>query len=333
MATLCRTGVPITIALKRLAETTGHSSLSSALHEIVEHLEAGEDLASAMQHFQAIFSPLIISMVRVGQSSGNLADAFLRINHYIELEGAAIKNVKTAMRYPAFIVTALVAAIVVINLFVIPSFANVFAQANVNLPWVTRFFIMTSNFFVHYWALILIVVVLSAIGFGYYIHQPLGRVKWHHLLLNLPIVGDILRRLLLLRFSQAFASTIESGVPLIEGIGLVALSINNAYAREKILLMRETVERGNTLTQAAAATGLFDSLELQILSISEDTGELGAMLEQISSYYQREVDYDLKRLNDVIEPLLIIVLSFVILILAFAVYLPIWDMVRAAKVG
>jgi MSHA biogenesis protein MshG len=331
MYTLVKTGVPLSAALKNLGSTMKNPTMRTTLYGIVEHLEAGQDLASAMQGYAA-FPPIVISMVRVGQSSGNLAESFLRINQYLELEGSALKNVRSAMRYPMFVVIALIAAIVLINIFVIPAFANVFAQAKIQLPLITRIFIAFSNFIIHHW-LILISIILIIIGsFIYWVHTPEGRLKWDGFLLNIPIIGKMLRRIVLLRFAQSFAITINSGIPLIEGIELIAQSVNNDYARDRILLMRGAIERGNNLAQAAALTDLFTPLELQVLSVSEQTGELGGMLEQIAIYYRREVDYDLKRLSDIVEPLLIVLLSGVILVLAFAVYLPIWDMAKLAHI-
>jgi len=331
MYTLTKTGVPISNALKKLADGTKNKAMSSALNGMVEHLESGQDIASSMQYYPRIFTPLMISMVKVGQTSGHLAESFLRISQYLELEGSAAKNIKTALRYPMFVSIAMIAAIVLINIFVIPAFSGIFSQAHVALPAVTRFFIATSNFFVHYWVGILIASVVVVGGVIYYIKTPAGTIKWHYFLLHMPIVGKMLNKLVILRFAQSFAIVIDAGVQLIEGIELVSQSINNEYARSRILLMRESIERGNTLTQAAITTGLFTSLELQMLSVSEETGELSLMLNQIAEYYRREVDYDLKRLNDIIEPLLIVALSGVVLILAFAVYLPIWNMAQVAK--
>jgi MSHA biogenesis protein MshG len=284
-----------------------------------------------MQHFPEVFTPFIVSMVNVGQSGGRLAEAFLQINQYLELESNAVKKAKIALRYPLFVVIAIFAAIIVINIFVIPSFATVFAASNVPLPWATRVLIKSSLFMVKYWLYLLIGIFILLGLFFQYIHSIKGKLRWDQLLLKMPIIGRILKRIVLLRFAQSFSIVITSGIPLIQGIELVAKSINNTYAREKILSMREAIERGNNLTQAATGTGLFTALELQMLGVSEQTGELGEMLDQIAGFYKREVDYDLQRISDFIEPVLIIALSGMILLLAFAVYLPIWNMIKLTK--
>jgi MSHA biogenesis protein MshG len=332
MYTLVKTGVPLGSALKNLAANMKNPTMRTTLYGIVEHLEGGQDLANAMQSYPA-FPPIVISMVRVGQSSGNLAEAFLRINQYIEQEGSALKKLTTAMRYPAFVLVTVFSAMIVINIFVIPAFSNVFAQAKIELPLITRLFIAFSNFFVHYWVALSLATLGSGLAFFYYINTPAGRLKWDKFLLHMPIIGIMLQRIVLLRFAQSFAITINSGIPLIEGIELIAQSVNNTYASQRIMLMRGAIERGNNLAQAAAITDLFTPLELQVLSVSEQTGALGEMLEQIAIFYRREVDYDLKRLSDIVEPLLIIVLSGFILALALAVYLPIWNMAKLAHMN
>jgi MSHA biogenesis protein MshG len=332
MYTLVKTGVPLASALRNLAASMRNATMRKTLFGVVEHLEAGQDLANSMQNYP-VFSPMLISMVRVGQSSGDLANSFLRINQYIELEGSAVKNIKTAMRYPMFVMIALTLAIVLINIFVIPAFAHVFTQAHMDLPWATRFFIAFSNFMINYWYVILGVVALAAGSFYHYINTVDGRLVWDKFVLRIPIIGPLLKRIVLLRFAQSFSITINSGIPLIQGIELISQSVNNAWASSRILKMRESIERGNNLAQSAATTDLFSPLELQILGISEQTGELGPMLDQIASFYRREVEYDLKKLSDIVEPVLIVFLAAVILVLAFAVYLPIWNMAKLARMG
>ncbi len=328
MHTLTKAGVPITSALRQLSENARTLRMSTALNGIVEGLESGKDLASAMQEYANIFTPIMISMIRVGQNSGHLDEAFLRLNQYLELEGAAIKRAKTALRYPVIVIFAIITAVVLVNVFVIPTFSRVFQQANVELPMATVILISISNFFTHYWGFILIFVTVIT-GWAYFsLHTPEGRYKWDRTLLRLPIIGGILRRIVLLRFAQSFSVVVSSGIPIIEGISLVAATLGNTYAAKEVLSLQDSIQHGKSLTQAIGATHLFTPLEMQTMAVSEETGELANMLDQVATYYRREVDYDLKRLNDVIEPVLIIALSFVILMLAFAVYLPIWNMVK-----
>jgi MSHA biogenesis protein MshG len=304
--------------------------MTTALHGIAEALEAGQDLASAMQRFPKVFTPVMISMIRVGQSSGRLDEAFLHLNQYIELEASAIKRLATATRYPLFIFISMLVAIFVVNSFVIPTFAKVYATAHIPLPGLTVALISISDFTREYWVYLFILLVGCLVWGFYYFKTPEGRLWWDTFRLKLPIVGFLMKRVILLRFTQVFAIVTKAGVPLLEGLTLVAQAINNSHAEQEILSMREAILRGKTLTQSALSVDFFTPLEIQMLTVSEETGELAEMLQQMSSFYEREVDYDLKRLNDIIEPLLIVCLSVVILMLALAVYLPIWDLIKLA---
>jgi MSHA biogenesis protein MshG len=331
MHTLLKTGVPITSALRQLADNTRNLPITLALYGIVERMESGQDMASSMQHYPRVFTPIMVSMIRIGQNSGSLDEAFLRLNQYLELEASALKRVKTALRYPAFVLFAIIAAIVLVNIFVIPAFSTVFTQANIELPWPTRMLISISQFFKTFWIYIIIFFTILIGSIFYFFRSPEGQYFWDRYQLKIPIFGKIIQKTMLLRFSHSFAIVIQSGIPLTEGMNLVAESINNLYARDKIITMRESVEHGKTLTQAAASSNFFTPIELQMLSVSEETGQLSQMLDEVAAYYRREVDYDLKKIGDLIEPILIIALSIMILILAFAVYLPIWNLIKIVK--
>ena len=240
-----------------------------------------------------------------------------------------MKRLKGATRYPMFVLTAIVVAIILVNIFVIPTFANVFQRANVPLPAMTVFLINMSAFMRLYWLPLLLLICLAISTFYYYIKKtPQGQLSWGHYKMHMPVLGQIVKRIVLLRFAQTFSVVVNAGISMVEGLTLVADAIGNPYARREVLLMQDAIQRGKTLTQAATGSDLFTSLELQMLAVSEETGELGTMLEQIAIFYQREVDYDLKRLNDIIEPLLTVALAVMVLMLAFAVYLPIWNMVK-----
>jgi len=328
MATLLKSGVPITMALRQLSENARSPYFSTVLNSLIEGLESGRELVDSMRNYPKIFSPIMLSMVSIGQSSGNLDEAFLRLNQYLELESSALNNIKTVLRYPSFVVLAIISAFTVVTGWVIPTFANIFLQANVSLPIFTRILMGLSAFLLQYWWLILIILI----GIFFFIYRWLqttkGKLQWGSWQLKIPVVGKIMRRVILLRFTQSFSMVIGSGISLLDGIKLVSETTGNAYAAHEIASLCDSIEHGLSLTRAAAATKLFTPLEIQMLSVSEETGELAAMLDHIAEYYRREVTYDLKRLSDIIEPVVMILLGVIVLILAFAVYLPIWDMVK-----
>jgi len=328
MYAICNAGVPITTALKQLSQNASTALMAQALNEMAADVEAGHPLADAMQKFPVIFTPLMMSMIQIGQATGNLAQAFLNLNQYLQLESTATKNLKTALRYPMFILITLVTALFLLNIFVIPTFANIFNHAQIPLPIFTVILINFSGFFIHYWLALLIMTGLLATWGYYYFTSEVGKLAWDKGLLKMPLAGSLIRRLTLLRFSKTFSIVINAGVPLIEGMHLVAKAMDNHFAEQEIMKMIEGVQRGSTLPQVASLSSLFSPLELQMLSISEKTGDLGAMLEHIADFYQDELDFELKRLSENVGAVLLVIVTILILILALAVYLPIWNMVK-----
>ena len=331
MYTLSKAGVPIVRAINGLAETTRNTMLADVLHKIRQDLESGRELNVAMDMHREVFTPLMVSMVRVGENSGKLDLAFMQLARYLELERDTRNRIKAAIRYPLFVIVAISLAVGIVNLFVIPAFAGVFASMNRDLPWQTQLLINTSNFTVEWWPYLLSAIILAVIGLRYYIATPAGRYRWGRIKLRLPIVGSIITRATLGRFTRSFAMASKSGVPLIQGLTVVSRAVDNDFVTERILSMRNGIERGDSLTRTAAATGLFTPLVLQMLSVGEETGAVDQMMEEVSDFYEREVDYELQNLSSAIEPILIIAVGILVLILALGIFLPMWDMTSLAR--
>jgi MSHA biogenesis protein MshG len=273
----------------------------------------------------------MISMVRVGENTGKLDIAFQQLAQYLEMERDTRNRIKAALRYPTFVVVAIMAAIGIVNVFVIPAFARVFEGMKMDLPWQTRLLIGLSDFTVAFWPYMLGLLIAAIIGARYYIKTPNGKYRWDRAKLQIPVVGGIINRALLARFARSFAMASKSGVPLIQGLTVVARAVDNDFVAEKILSMRNGIERGDSLTRTAIATGMFTPLVLQMLSVGEETGAVDEMLDEVADFYEREVDYDLKNLSQAIEPILIIAVGILVLILALGVFLPMWDITQLAR--
>ncbi|HEX9804034.1 MAG TPA: type II secretion system F family protein [Gammaproteobacteria bacterium] len=331
MYTLTRSGVPIIRGITGLADTTRNIVLSEALKKILIELESGRELSTAMSAQGLLFSPLMISMVRVGENTGKLDIAFQQLAQYLEMERDTRNRIKAALRYPTFVVVAIMAAIGIVNVFVIPAFARVFEGMKMDLPWQTRLLIGLSDFTVAFWPYMVGLVIAAIISARYYIKTPNGKYRWDRAKLQIPVVGGIINRALLARFARSFAMASKSGVPLIQGLTVVARAVDNDFVTEKILSMRNGIERGDSLTRTAIATGMFTPLVLQMLSVGEETGAVDEMLDEVADFYEREVDYDLKNLSQAIEPILIIAVGILVLILALGVFLPMWDITQLAR--
>lgn len=333
MYSLLKAGIPIIRAIKGLADTTTNSTFKAILTGVAEQLEQGRPLSSALAQYKDVFSRLMISIVVVGESTGKLEDAFLQLAQYFEREQDTRKRIKSALRYPTFVIIALVAAMFILNIFVIPVFAQMFARFDAELPLMTRILIGTSNFFVNYWWLIILAMAGAAFAWHRYISSPTGRLWWDRSKLRTPVIGNIIERSLLARYSRTFSMVLKSGVPLTTGLSLTADAVDNAYMKERIIEMRRSIEKGESLLKSSRNSQLFSQLVLQMVAVGEETGRVDELLDESADYYEREVDFDLKSLTAKIEPILIVVVAVMVLILALGIFTPMWNLMSAIKGG
>ena len=240
------------------------------------------------------------------------------------------QQIKSATRYPMFVMAAMAAGITVINVMVIPAFATVFKSFGAELPLATRILMATSEFTISYgW----LMVAASAAGVWLmrrWIATSDGRLAWDRFKLRLPLAGKIIRKGMLARFARSLALSLKSGVPIEQALSIVAQTVENAYLSKKIEGMRESVERGESILRAATATGVFTPIVLQMIAVGEESGTLDELMDEIAQMYEREVDYELKTLSSQIEPILITFLGAMVLVLALGIFLPIWDLGKAA---
>ena len=331
MYSLAKAGVPIIRAIAGLGESNRNLYFREVLQKVRSDLEGGVSMAVALNAHPKVFGTLFVSMISVGENTGQLDQAFRQLASYLELERETRKRIKQATRYPLFVLSAMAVALTVINLFVIPAFSKVFAQFQAQLPLPTRILIATSQFFQDYWWLLALLLGGSLYAFFKWIETEAGALKWDQLKLRLPIVGGIFERIALARFTRTFAMMYKAGVPLLQTLSINSASVGNKYIGQAILGMRESVERGEALTRSASASGLFTPLVLQMMAVGEETGALDDLFVEVADFYEQEVDYDLKQLADAIEPILIVAMGVMVLILALGVFLPMWELASAAK--
>lgn len=331
MYALVKSGVPILRAINGMAESSSSVKLKAALSEVTSQLEGGFQLSSALNQHPKLFSPLFISLIHVGENTGKLDDAFLKLARYFEREQETRKRIKTALRYPSFVLIAILSALVIMNIFVIPTFANMFAKLGADLPLATKMLITSSNFFLDYWPHMLVGVIVGFFSLRHYLRTPKGQYFWDKRKLALPVVGGVIERSILSRFSHSFAIILKAGVPMTSGLSLVADAVDNTFMREKIINMRSQIESGESLLRSAATSTLFTPLVLQMIAVGEETGRVDELLEEVGDYYEREVDYELGTLTARIEPIMIAIVAVMVLILALGIFTPMWDMMSAFK--
>ncbi|MDP2430624.1 MAG: type II secretion system F family protein [Pseudomonadota bacterium] len=326
MASLLKAGVPILRALASLAESSAHKTFRVVLLELREGLSSGRELSACLRKHPTVFQSFFVNMVRVGETTGRLDDVFMRLFHHLEFEREMRERVKSALRYPSFVVAALVIALGVINVMVIPAFAKVYKSSNAELPLMTKVLIGTSDFTVAWWPLLLGGMVVAGLVFRWWLKTARGEYLWDKILLSVPIVGKIVHKAALARFAKGLGMTYQSGVPIVQGLTNAAQVVGNAFIASRIEQMRDGVERGESLTRTATTTGVFTPVVLQMMAVGEETGELDRLLTEIGELYQRDVEYEIRTLSEQIEPILITGLGAIVLVVALGVFLPIWDL-------
>ncbi len=331
MYTITKSGIPLLRGLRGLVSSTHNDVLKAALQDILDSLEAGRDLGSSFRRHPEIFPPLYVNMIAVGEATGTLERAFRALADYLAQDQEMHDRVKAAMRYPITVMVVIAIAIGIITTFVIPRFEPLFKALGNNIPWPTRVIMGAASLAQHDGWWVLGCCALAVILVRAFVHTEAGRLKWHALKLHLPVFGRLAHEASLARASRTLATSLRAGLPMLQALQLIARSAGNDHMTQRILKMREGVERGEPLSRAATAAGMFPPLVLQMMAVGEETGELGDLLEEVAGFYEREVDYTLKNLSAAIEPLLIVCVGGMVLVLALGVFLPMWELI--AKVG
>ena len=333
MYTLLKAGVPIVRGLAGLQESAQNPTLRKVLGGVRESLESGRELSLSLRQHPAVFPPFMVSLVRVGELTGRLDEVFLRLYEFFAFEKKMREDLKAALRYPLIVILALAVAMFIVNIFVIPAFSKIFASFKIQLPLMTRVLIASSDFFVAYWPLMIVVLVAAVAGLRLYVGTPAGRYRWDGVKLRLPVIGELIHKATLARFSRSFALSGKSGVPIVQALAVVANVVDNAYLESRILQMRDGIERGESILRTAVATGVFNPVVLQMVAVGEETGEIDALMTEIADMYEREVAIEVEGLTAKIEPILLVVMGVLVLILALGVFLPMWDLAAAARGG
>jgi MSHA biogenesis protein MshG len=329
--TLLKSGVPLMRGLAGLQESAINRSFARVLKGLRDSLDMGRELSAAMRNYPKVFSGYYISMIQVGELTGKMNEILPQLHDYIDSDRSTREQVKAALRYPKFVVMAMIAAMVIINVFVLPAFIKVFERSKAELPLMTRILMTTSHLFTQNWPLILAAVVIGFVGVRSYLGTENGRYRWDKWKLRMPIVGDIVMKGTMSRFARSYSLAYRSGIPVAQTLSIVARTVDNAFVARRIEQIRDGVERGETILRTASTTGVFSSVALQMIAVGEETGEIDKLMDEIADMYEREVQYEIKTLAARIEPIMIILMALMVLVLALGVFMPMWNLSRAVK--
>lgn len=327
MYTIAKAGLPWLRGLRGLAESTRQPVLRDALQQALVGLEAGNDLAQSLASRAGVFPEIYLSMVRVGEQTGTLDTVLLRLAEFLHNQQDLKERVTSALRYPLIVIGAIVAAMGVLSVFVIPKFAPLFRQLGDGVPLPTKILLGASGFVQSHWLVVLGAVVAGVVAFRLTTRQGAGRYRWHQARLALPIFGKLLLESILARVVRTLSLALGAGLPMIQALDLVTRAADNEFVSAKLVAMRTQLESGDPLSRSAASAAIFPPLLLQMMEVGEETGELTRLLEEVADYYQREVDHTVKNLSALIEPVLMVVVGAMVLILALGIFLPLWEMI------
>ncbi len=330
-ATMINAGLPLVQSLNILAAQTENKTLADITRAVVYDVESGNTLADAFSKHPKGFSQLYVNMVAAGEAGGILDTILLRLATFLEKNDALVRKVKGAMIYPGVIMTVAGGAITVLLVFVIPTFQNMFASANLELPLPTRVVIGMSNFLIGYWWAILLSIggIIFAIR-SYYATAP-GRLQIDSMMLKAPVLGDVIRKSAVSRFTRTLGTLVSSGVSILEGLEITAKTAGNQVVHDAVMLSRQSIAGGETIAAPLEKSKVFPPMVISMIAVGEQTGGLDEMLSKIADFYDEEVDVAVSALVSLMEPAMIVLLGVIVGGMVIAMYLPIFDMMNAVQ--
>ena len=330
-STMVNAGLPLVQALDILAKQTENKTLSSVTRQVMFDVESGYTLADSMAKHPRAFTSLYTNMVAAGEAGGILDVILNRLAAFLEKNDKLIRKVKGAMIYPASILGVAVSAIAILLIFVIPTFEDMFASVGVPLPFPTRIVIGMSKALQAYWWAIIAFFVVSFYMLKKYYASPNGKLVIDRLLLKMPVLGDVLRKSSVSRFTRTLGTLIASGVSILEGLEITARTAGNRVVQDAIMASRASIAGGETIAAPLAKSGVFPPMVISMISVGESTGGLDEMLSKIADFYDDEVDAAVGGLLALLEPMMIVFLGIGVGGMIMAMYLPIFDMVNAVQ--
>ncbi len=330
-ATIIKAAIPILEGLRVLTEQAEEPNLKKALTRVIRDVESGGSLSSALAKHPGIFSELYVNTVVAGESAGILDKVLMRLSDMLENDMETRSNISAAMRYPIMVVIALIIAVIVLTVFVIPQFSKMYADANAKLPLPTQIMVITGYILSHYWYLVIIAVTGLIFGVRVIINTPSGRYLWDSLKFKVPVFGKLYTKMTMLRFASMLSVLYQAGLPVLKTLDIVGLTIGNAVLTSEIDKIKRDVAAGKGISGGILNSKFFPRLVGYMVSVGEKSGSLTLMLDSLCEFFDLEVKTTVKNLTSLIEPIMTAVLGLVVMGMALAIFLPMWNMIQLFK--
>jgi type IV pilus assembly protein PilC len=330
-ATMINAGLPLVQSLDILARQTENPALAVVTRQVVFDVESGHTLADAFSRHPKAFTELYVNMVAAGEAGGILDTILMRLATFLEKSDALVRKVKGAMVYPAVIMSVAAIAVAVLLIFVIPTFQKMFASVGMELPLPTRIVIGMSDFLINYWWALIGMIALAIYAVRNYYKTTDGRKRIDQMLLNSPVIGDLLRKSAVSRFTRTLGTLISSGVSILDGLEITAKTAGNRVIHDAVMESRNSIAGGETIAAPLEKSKVFPPMVISMIAVGEQTGGLDEMLSKIADFYDEEVDVAVSALLSLMEPMMIVVLGVIVGGMVVAMYLPIFDMMNAVQ--
>ena len=327
LSAMLKAGIPILRSLDILRDQTETPAFKEVLTQVSNSLTGGSRLSEALAEFPKVFSPEYVNIVISGETGGDLVQALSNIAVWMERELEMKTAIKSALRYPIMVIIALIAAAILMIVFVIPRFTVFFEKYTATLPLPTRILIAVNNIFQNYWFIVLIIIVLAGAAVFFLLRIKHIRIKYDKMKFSLKIIGPIYTRIMISRFARIFSMLIHSGIPALRGMEVAAEVVTNTYFKELLLKVKQSIQHGGTIADGFLNDmPIFPPMVTNLIAVGEKTGTLDTMLDQVVDFYDMEIKYTLRNLTTMIEPIITLVVGVGVLFLALAILLPIWNM-------
>jgi type IV pilus assembly protein PilC len=332
-ATMINAGLPMVQCLDILSQQSDKATFKEAIGRIMTDVEGGSTLAEAMGKHPKIFNQLFVNMVEAGEAGGILDVILARLAVFLEKLDALQRKVKSALTYPTVVAVVAIGATAFMLIFIIPTFAKMFSDFGGKLPLPTQIVIMLSNFLRNFWWAIIAVVAGVIVAIKQYYKTDAGHLAIDRMLLKVPVLGMVIRKGSVARFTRTLGTLISSGVPILSGLEITARTAGNRVVEQAVLATRDSISQGNTISDPLRACGVFPPMVTQMIAVGEQTGALDEMLDKIATFYDSEVDTAVDALTAVIEPVMIVIMGFVVGGMLIAMYLPMFKLVTIVGNG
>lgn len=333
LGTMYRAGIPFMRSVKAVADQTESKALKKVIETIRADVERGESFSHALSRHPKVFDELFVSMIEAGEAGGVLDEILDRLSTLLEKDAEIKSKIKSATLYPKIVVGAIIAAAAILVTFVIPKFAALYGGFKVTLPLPTRMLVSMSGFFNRYWYLMAIVSIVSVFTFRYVVKTEPGRVWWDRTRLKFPVFGPLTLKASMSRFSMILGTLVRSGIPILTALEISGRAVGNVVITAEVDRVRNEIRGGRPLAAPMEDSILFPPMMTQMVSVGEETGQLDDMLLRVADHLNTEVDYTIRNLSTLIEPMLLSVIFGMVLFMALALFLPMWDMVKLVRAG